>query len=150
MPYQHSPGCRESGPVGSLWLLPVVRVLRGEGTWDWDSVPVTEKPHSQGDWYRLRHVTEQPCPLFPGIRGPIRSMGAQEPLSSSLRLVLAGVGGMSPSHPSPGTPVAVVENAEVPEAEGEPRVMTKAWGQGVCGCEWGHCLAVLALLATGK
>lgn len=76
----------------------------GRGLGDLDrhtSLPVTEKPHSQVDWYSLRHVAEQPCPLFPGIHGPVKSMGPREPLSPSRRLVLAGVGGLSWSHPSP-------------------------------------------------
>ena len=50
----------------------------------------------------------------------------------------------------PRASVAVMENAEVPEADGEPRAMTKVWGQSVYGSEWRHGLILLALFPTGK
>lgn len=80
---------------------------------------MTEKPHSQADWYSPRHVTEQPCPLFPGFYDPLKNMGALEPLSSSHGLVLFGAGGLSPSsRQSPRTPVAGWKMLKSPRLRG--------------------------------
>lgn len=96
------------------------------------SLPVTERPHSQVDWDSQRHVTEQPCPLFPGIQVQSKVWEPRRPSTpASVRCYLGLVvclAAICPQKPGwPGTSeVAMVENVVATRLKKGSPGLTKA------------------------